>query len=173
MSSLFCLLGVLMIALPRLSISFIGIAAGVMLIAFGIVKLIGYFSRDLYRLAFQYDLAFGILLLVLGVLLLINPGSAVNFLCLILGISIMADGLFKLQTAFDAKRFGLPAWWLILVLGVFASAVGVIATFHPAQSARILTILLGVSMLAEGALNLSVAIFAVKIIRNQQPDYME
>ena len=38
------------------------VAAGILLIAYGIIKMIGYFSKDLYCLAFQYDLACGIFL---------------------------------------------------------------------------------------------------------------
>ena len=115
MSVLFCLLGLVLLVWPNLSISLIGIAAGIMLIVFGLVKLGGYFTRDLYELAFQLDLA-------VGVMLLAQPSRAMSFLCLILGISIMADGLFKVQTAFDARRFGLRNWWLILALGIIAGA---------------------------------------------------
>ncbi|MFQ9732082.1 MAG: hypothetical protein ACLT8X_11075 [Mediterraneibacter faecis] len=38
--------------------------------AYGIIKMIGYFSKDLYCLAFQYDLACGIFLIILGVVAL-------------------------------------------------------------------------------------------------------
>ena len=173
MSLFFCALGALMIAKHDLSVSLIGITAGVMLIAFGLVTLVGYFTKDLYRLAFQFDLAFGLTLIVVGAIVLMNPDHAMNFLCLVIGIAIMADALLKLQTAIDAKRFGLPKWWLILALAVVAGAVGAAVAFRPTQSARILTALLGVSMLSEGALNLSVALCAVKIIRHQQPDVIE
>ena len=76
-SAMLIALGLLMIVWPNLSISLVGIIAGIMLIALGGLKLIGYFSRDLYRLAFQYDLAFGILLMVLGVLLLSQDRKSV------------------------------------------------------------------------------------------------
>ena len=39
MSVLFCLLGLVLLVWPNLSISLIGIAAGIMLIVFGLVKL--------------------------------------------------------------------------------------------------------------------------------------
>ena len=99
LSSLFIVLGVGLIALRDLSVSLIGIAAGVMLIAFGIVKLIGYFSKDLYRLAFQFDLSLGLMLAVLGVIILRNPDQAMSFLCLMLGIATMA-----VQAAIGAGR---------------------------------------------------------------------
>ena len=71
-SALFCLLGLLLLIYPGVSVSIVGIAAAIMLIGFGVTKLTGFFSRDLYRLAFQYDLASGILLVALGALLLIG-----------------------------------------------------------------------------------------------------
>lgn len=170
LSLLFCALGALMLALPALSITLIGVAAGVMLIAFGLVKLSGYFSGDLYQLAFQHDLGFGALLMVLGILILVNPDHAMRFLCLILGIAFAADGLMKVQTAMDARRFGLKSWWLILLLGAVDALVGFAAALRPAQSAHVLTMLLGASMVAEGLLNLGVTLCAVKIIRKPSVD---
>ena len=173
LSSLFIVLGVGLIALRDLSVSLIGIAAGVMLIAFGIVKLIGYFSKDLYRLAFQFDLALGIFLVVLGAIILLNPTRAMTFLCLMLGIAIMADGLFKLQTALDARRFGLHSWGLILAFALLTGAIGGLLAARPAESVGTLTILLGLSVLFEGLMNLCVALFAVKVIRKEQPEVVE
>ena len=173
LSSLFIALGIGLIALRDLSVSLIGITAGVMLIAFGIVKLIGYFSKDLYRLAFQFDLSLGLMLAVLGIIILRNPNQAIAFLCLMLGIATMADGMFKLQSALEARRFGLKSWPLILVLAVGAGIVGILLALHPMQSARLLTVLLGIGMILEGVLNLSTALCGIKIIRNQRADGFE
>ncbi|MBQ8110636.1 MAG: DUF308 domain-containing protein [Clostridia bacterium] len=170
LSAAFCALGALMIARPDLSQSLVGTAVGAALMAFGAVKLAGYFSRDLYRLAFQFDLAFGGLLLIIGAAILLRPGGAMNALCAVMAVEIIADALFKLQTALDAKRFGLERWWLILAAALLAAATGVALALHPAQGARALTALLGVSLAAEGALNLCVALCAVKIVSNQRPD---
>jgi len=71
--------GVLLIAVPDFSMKLLGILVGCMMIGFGAVKLMGYFSRDLYRLAFQFDLAYGILLIVLGLIVLLRPVQLVSF----------------------------------------------------------------------------------------------
>ena len=173
LSAIFCGLGLLLMTDPRLSVALIGDIVGIVLVAFGIIKLIGYFSKDLYRLAFQFDLAFGILLIALGLALLIKPESAMNILCMILGIEIIADGLFKIQTSLDAKRFGLNTWWLMLSLAIFAGAIGTVLIFYPSESVQALTWLLGLSLLVEGGLNLSVALCAIKIVEHQLPDTVE
>lgn len=173
MSVMFCIAGALFIALPDISITMIGISMGIAMVVFGIVKLVGYFSRDLFRLAFQFDLELGILLLVLGLIVLIRPDDLMTFMCIALGISILTDGLFKVQIALDSKRFGIKSWWVILALAVVAGTIGVFLIFRSAKSAQFLTVLLGVSILAEGILNLYTVISTVLIIKHQQPDVIE
>ena len=173
MSVLFCALGALLLFMLELSATLIGILIAAMLIVFGLIKLTGYFSRDLYRLAFQYDLAIGILLVALGLMLLTKPGRAMDFMCLILGIAVASDGFFKVQMSLDAKRCGLSTWWLILILGVIAGIAGLAAAFHPVEGTKVLMMLLGASLLAEGLLTLSVTLCAVKIIRDQRKDEIE
>ena len=173
MSLVFCAAGVVFMARPDLSASLIGRVLGVAMILFGAVKLVGYFSRDLYRLAFQYDLGFGLLLIALGVLVLVRPAGVLDFLFIALGIAILTDGLYKVQIAVDAKRFGISTWWLTLALAITAGAVGLVLVFQPWASARLLTILLGAALLAEGVLNLCVAVSTVKIVNHQRPDVIE
>ncbi len=173
MSLVFCAAGIACIANPGLSAAVIGRVLGAAMILFGAVKLVGYCSRDLYRLAFQYDLGFGLLLIALGALVLLRPAGVLDFLFTALGIAVLTDGLYKVQIAVDAKRFGIPTWWLTLALAVAAGLIGLALVFRPWDSARLLTILLGTALLAEGILNLCVAVCTVKIVNHQQPDVIE
>lgn len=173
MSIVFCVVGVLFIALPARSAVMIGRVLGAAMAAFGAVKLVGYFSRDLYRLAFQYDLEFGILLIALGVIVLLRTNGVMDFICIAAGVSILADGLFKIQIAIDARRFGIRDWWLILLLAVVTGGVGLLLVFRPWESVQVLTVLLGAALLAEDVLNLCVALSTVKIVKNQRPDVIE
>lgn len=173
MSVLFCVLGVVLLFTPGVSALWIGRLLGIGLILFGAIKLVGYFSRDLFRLAFQYDLAFGLLLMVLGIVTLSHPGDALSFLCVMFGIPVLADGLFKIQIAVDARRFGIPQWWLVLALAVLTGVIGLLLVLRPTEGAQALVMLMGVSLLLDGALNLSVALCAVKVVRHQQPDVIE
>lgn len=172
-SALLCVLGILLIAVPEFSISAAGIVCGAILILFGVFRLVGYFSKDLYRLAFQYDLALGTMMIALGVIMLCYPGSLMSFICITLGLSFLADGLFKVQIAIDSKRFGIHEWWLILTLAIVTVIFGGLLIARPSESSRILTVLIGISMLCEGILNIGTMITAVKIIKHQQPDVIE
>ena len=173
LSSLMCAFGLLLIIFPTISLQILTPILGIMLIIFGIGKIAGYFSKDLYRLAFQFDLQFGILMLVLGIIILVRPFAAINVFLTLIGITILAEGLFKIKTALDTRQFGISYWWMILVLAIIAGIVGILIVICPSESAVILTVFLGISLLAEGLLNLCVVISTVKIIKNQYSDVID
>ena len=68
MSLLFCVLGIFLMARPKSSVKMLCVLMGIMLILYGAIKISGYFTRDAFCLAFQFDLAFGILLMAVGVI---------------------------------------------------------------------------------------------------------
>ncbi len=164
---LLCALGITLIAVPDFSISMLCRLGGSLLILFGCVKIIGYISKDLYRLAFQFDLAFGILLISMGAILILRTGSMVHIICSLLGLYILADALLKVQISIDSRSFGIRQWWIILAAAVITSIVGFLLIFRPYESARMAMILLGISLLSEGILNLVTVLTAVKIFRRR------
>jgi len=172
-SALTCALGLALIIWNDISVSVLGVIIGVLMIVSGLVRMAGYFSRDLYRLAFQYDLPFGLLLTALGVLVLFNPEGLMTFICITYGVCILADGLFKMQMSFDAKRFGLNRWWLILLCAILAGVCGLLLILRPVEGAQAIMILFGITLLFEGIMNILTAITAVKIIKTQKPDIID
>ena len=172
-SILLCILGITLIVFPQFSASMLGTLCGIIFIAFGLVKLVGYFSKDLFRLAFQFDFEFGILLIVLGIILLVHPGGLVNFICIAFGISVLGDGLFKIRIAGEAKRFGIEKWWVSFTAAIISSVLGLILIFRPGEGSALLMIFLGLTLLAEGILSLSTVVTMVKIINHQQPDIID
>lgn len=172
LSAALCVLGIVLMAAPDVSLVAFEHALGICMILYGVIKLAGYFSKDLFRLAFQFDLAFGILLLALGIITLARPEFTISFLCVMLGIPLLADGLFKIQIAIDAKRFGITRWWLILALAILSGSLGALLVLRPIQSARAMMVLASLSVLAEGLMNLCVALCTIKIIEHQRPDVL-
>ena len=173
MSITLLFLGVLFITSPDISMQIIGKTLGTAMILFGCIKLVGYFSKDLFRLAFQFDLQFGILILVIGLVVLLKPADAINLLFIAMGITLLADSLFKIQIAFDSRKFGIGNWWGILSLAILSGIAAAVLVFKPSESAKVLVILLGIALIVEGILNLFVAITTVKIVKHQYPDFIE
>ena len=146
MSVLFMVLGACLIIWPDCSMAVFCTAVGIMLIVYGLIKILGYFSRDIYCLAFQFDLAFGILLMAVGVILIARKNFAVDVIFSVFGILILADALFKIQMSVDAKRFGLALWWQILLVALVTGVIGVLVFIRPFEAAAMMMVLVGFSI---------------------------
>ena len=172
-SILLCVLGIVLIAVPDFSVTLLCVLGGGIMMLFGLVKIIGYCSKDLYRLAFQFDLAFGILFVVLGFILIIRTDAMVNLICIVMGICVLADALLKIQISIDSKTFSIQKWWLILAMAILTGVAGFLLVFRPSESIQIIMILFGIALITEGVLNLITILIAVKIIRHQMPEVID
>ena len=172
-SILLCVLGIVLIAVPDFSVTLLCVLGGGIMMLFGLVKIIGYCSKDLYRLAFQFDLAFGILFVVLGFILIIRTDAMVNLICIVMGICVLADALLKIQISIDSRAFGIQKWWLILAMAILTGVAGFLLIFRPSESIQIIMILFGIVLITEGVLNLITILTAVKIIRHQLPEVID
>lgn len=168
-SVIFYILGAAYIVLPEVPPLTLCVISGVILIAYGVIKIIGYFSKDLYCLAFQYDLACGLFLIVFGIIALVRSQQIIPHLSVGLGTLILLDGLLSIQMSRDAKQFGLETWYVILaaaiVTGVFGSVV-IISPFHTTLGQHIAA---GCALLAQGFKSCCVVHYTVKSIKHRMP----
>lgn len=159
--------GVYIIARPYASAVMFCRIIGAVSLAYGISKILGYFSRDLYNLAFQFDLALGVFTIIFGLILLLRSARVVTFMPVIIGVFVLVDGVFKLQTAVDAKRFGLSSWWLILLGSLLCAALGLLLIVDPFGGSNVLMTFVGISLAIDGLQNLFNAFYTIKIMKQQ------
>ncbi|MCD7715726.1 MAG: DUF308 domain-containing protein [Lachnospiraceae bacterium] len=159
-----CVLGVCLIIKPDWPVDTLIRVLGIVFIVDGIIKMIGYFSKDFYCLAFQYDFAFGILMAALGILILIRGESYSRLLGAVLGLVILMDALLRIQMSLDAKKFGLDLWWRILLVAILTGIFGMILVIDPYNGTGAAMRLAGTAVLLEGILNLCVAVYTVRIL---------
>ena len=159
---LWLLAGLALLIRPGFSSMFICRCLGVLCLVYGVIKLFGYFSKDPYRLAFQFDLALGIFFLVLGAALLFFSHALLSLLPVLVGVFTVVSGVFKLQTAFDARRFGMGKWWGMLLLSLAVLAIGAILLVRPFQSAMLAVRFMGLAILLSGIQDLTTTAYTVK-----------
>ena len=152
-SIIFYIAGIVCMTVSSISPLALCICGGIILIVYGIVKIIGYLSDDLYNLAFQYDLACGLFLMALGVIVLGCNLRIRPYLSPGLGLLILLDAVLKVQTAKDAKVFGLEIWKWILTFSIIAAAFGILIIVKPLRGTQSNHIILGCGLIAEGIIN--------------------
>ena len=166
-SILFIVLGIVIIIFPKLSSVVLCYLIGAFTVLFGVFRLIGYFVNGRYGLAFQFDLALGIISILIGLMLLIHPYGIINFLPQIVGGFLLIDSIFKFQTAFEARPCGLTDWWVFAILAVLTCGMGLLLIVNPFSGAIILMISLGISLISAGCENLYLAFRVIKFVRRQ------
>ena len=164
------IMGAALFIWPQMGLDVLCKVYGVILIVYGIAKISGYFTKDLFQLAFQFDFAMGVITAVLGIVLLARTGRVIEFLSILIGIFMLVDATFKIQTAFDAKRFGIARWWLILATAIAVALVGILLLFAPLETTGIFVRLLGLSICFDGIMNLIVVCNTVRTIRHTEKE---
>lgn len=162
--------GVILLIQPGLAADMFCKICGILLLVFGIVKLFGYFSRDLLQLAFQFDFAMGIISSLLGFLMIFWSKQFMETLIIGMGLFMLADALLRVQTALDAKMIGVKSWWLILIMALITAVIGTLLFLKPYNGLEEIMLLIGLNLVIDGILNLFVVQSTVDIIKRKKDD---
>lgn len=157
----FALCGIIIALFPTKSMTAVSYIAGGIILINGIIRIFGYFCDDLYSLAFQFDLALGIFSVIFGAVFLIHPVWLFSILPFLLGLFVLINGLFVLQTSIDSKRFGMKYWWILLGFAVVSAGFGIALLFNPFAGAKMLTVLIGVAMFAVGSCKIFLSVYTI------------
>ncbi|KGF11458.1 HdeD family acid-resistance protein [Urinicoccus massiliensis] len=149
-------LGIVFLAKPTMAADVFCRICGILLLLFGIVKLFGYFSRDLLQLAFQFDFAMGIISSLIGFVMFFWTTRFIDLLIIGIGLFIVFDALLRIQTALDARKIGVQSWWVILLMALITGVIGVILFLRPYTGRTALVMLIGLNLIIDGILNLFV-----------------
>ncbi len=160
LSCMLFILGILLIAWSEKLAPTQRFLFGSFAILLGAAKIFGYFTNDLYRIAFQFDLAMGGLVSIAGILLLALPDLLVPHLAAAVAVYVLLDGLVRLQTAIDAYRFGMHKWYLLL-LGALVLIGGALVMALLGSEHR--AIWMGAVLVADAAINFFVCMYTVRV----------
>lgn len=135
----------------------------------GVAKIFGYFSNDLYRIAYQFDLAGGGIVFIFGILLFAVPEAVMPHLSSVVAIYVIIDGLFRVQTAVDAKLFGMSHWYIVLIGAAILVAGSLSIYLFVLENHRI--IWMGVMLMADALLSMMVTMYTVRVrVRKQNKE---
>lgn len=169
-SVLIIAMGLCLLIWPDVSVRVICLILGVTAVLCGVIKLAGYFSNDLYRLAFQFDLALGVLAIVLGALMLTYPEGIMGLLPVLAGVFVLTESVLRLQTAIDARHFGMRRWRSILAVSAGGAVLGILMLLHPFESGRMLVRMMGLTLAVDGAEGLLTGLFTIKVPRRSEAE---
>ena len=146
MSVLYLGLGIFLVLKPGTALNIVCYALGGVVLACAAVQLIRYFVVERGVFQSQLTLISGIICLALGAFLLLRSDIVVSILPVVFGLFVIFDAIARVQNALDLRRCGYDSWKGFLLLPV-------------------LSVVLGVILIVEGAINLLSALYTVLALR--------
>ena len=164
---IFFVAGLLLALVPDFEASgiFRNVVVGVASIIIGATGIYGYFSNDMYRLAFQLDFALGIFNVIFGVLLIINPVQLSVLLPTAVSILTILDGTNKSQMALEGKNFGISKWYWVLISAILEILVGIVLILLAYHELDV-RVWMGVAMGLVGVVNFWTTMYTVRVRKN-------
>ncbi len=145
---LLIVLGVIAIALPRISTLVAETWISLILISAGAAKLVYAFQTREHD-GFIWKLLLSVLYVATGIMLFISPQTGIVTITLLLGSFLLTEGVFELILAFRLRSQANWAW--VLIDGIVTLALGAMIWFQwPFNAPWLLGTLVGVSVLFTG-----------------------
>ncbi|MDX1331858.1 MAG: HdeD family acid-resistance protein [Robiginitalea sp.] len=97
-----------------------------------------------------WQLAGGILELILGIALLANPGASMIVLAFFVGFWLLFRGFSAISISFELKRDGVKNWGWILFSGVLTTILAFMVLVNPLYAVSTLSIFVGLALVMAG-----------------------
>ncbi len=137
-SLVLAIIGIVMIYNPQTTMQFISTILGIFFIIMGIIKLINYFVTKGNSSLFTNDIAWGIISIIIGLVVIIYSSTIENIFRIMIGIWIIYSGFTRLNLSFKLKSVSQKVWAFVLILSVLMIIGGLYVTFY--TGALILTL---------------------------------
>lgn len=151
-SAFICIaLGVILVVWPGLSVKVVCMAIGAVLVINGISRLLNFiFGRDGSMFS-QMNLVMGIIITVIGGWILLQPGTIIAMIPILVGIIIVIHGINNLQQTVSLCQNRYDKWWIALILGIITIGFGVLLIFNPFAAVDTLIRFIGLFLIYDGA----------------------
>lgn len=104
-----------------------------------------------------WSLAFGVVTLFVGILLLLKPTLSITALAFYIGFVILFRSISTIGFAIDVKKYGSKNWSGLLILGIIGTIVSFILIWNPLFAGLSVIILVALSFLFAGLFSILLA----------------
>ena len=139
-SGLMLLIGLILIIYPEMSFDTLTYVLSAMLIINGLYFIIEKESSIL----FSVFLMLGVIELLLGIVVILNPNIIKTLLPIVFGIIMVTKSTLDLRISMLLSKNGYDNWLLMLILSIISIICGLIIILNPAFGATVLTTYIGI-----------------------------
>lgn len=161
------LVGLIFLVYPDVSVTLIGIIFGLLITILGGVLIYTYLKRREIPL-FRFNLLYGILGVILGILTIISPFTFTQVITIFIGIWILYMAIIKIDFAIRLKLLEERSWLFLLMSALLEIFMSILIFINPFSN-LIITEIAGAYFVLCGILNCTDAV----LTKNRAIDFLE
>ena len=162
----YIILGLVLVIWPDITMKTLVYVTAAVLGVGGIVSIVRYIIHSPIKGEINSYLASGLVMLMVALFMYLREDLVVTIIPFVLGLAIVIDGFVKLQRSIDLARLHFEGWVLVLLMAAISIALGVVLLTRPIDTARVLTIVLGIGLIFSGVTGIVVNIFINSKLKN-------
>lgn len=152
---IFIALGIFLVINPELSTKVSGVLIGIGLIVVGLYAVIKYvLNMDTIAFIFTFELIFGILSIITGILLMANPLAIASFITIIIGVWFIISAVIKGSIALRFKRYNEETWILNSVISILTVILGILLLTNPFSAYIVLSTYVGIMIIVYSSMDI-------------------
>lgn len=118
-------IGIIIICNPMVTMKLVAYVLGAIFISFGVVKLISYFiAKGTYDF-YNYEMIYGLLAVVIGIITIVYSNTIGTIFRIIIGVWILYSGFMRLGLASKLKTLEIVEWKYSLVIAILILICGI------------------------------------------------
>ena len=141
------ILGILTFLYPVEQIMTAGLLIGIGFLASALNNFTGF-----YYFRFRRFLALGIIDLIVGSLMILQPGITAFVIPFVIGLWLFSNGMAKICAGFWLGGAKIPGWWLVLINGIALIIAALLVCVSPLISAISIMMMLSIMLIIAGIL---------------------
>ncbi len=169
-SLLFIVTGIFLLLKPETAINIVCYVLGVILVLWGVISIIQFFSDKNSTNYLSLNFIFGAFVFIFGIIILIKPSIIASIVPLLLGVWMVINGVTKLSYSLSIYKQSKSVFSIIgsILIIVF----GIALIFNPFEGAKGLTQIIGISLIVYSVLDLAESIAITFGMKNnsEEPD---
>jgi len=143
-SVILVILGILLIFESEATIISISYILGAIIIALGVMEMLKYIKDMNSKNQNILDLAYGIICVVFGVIVILHPHAIASIIPFIVGIIIILNSATKLQYSMELKKNQNELWKSTMIIAILTTICGIVIIFNPFSGAVLITKIIGI-----------------------------
>ncbi len=153
LSTIIIVVGFILFVSPSIAIKTVSWLIGLFFCIQGILSIISYIKKDRITLL-TFNLIYGLISILIGLFVIINPFAIANILTIGLGIWLIISGGLKLNYSLRLKWVKESSWAVTFGVGIISIIFGLLAILNP-FSKLFLVEVIGLFLMVYGIIDLT------------------